>query len=601
MPDAAGGRARSPRAREQLALPTETAVPSLEQLSTTLADHVRGETPRYNEPTAEFFLPVHGFVRLTADEVAIVDHPAFQRLGLVQQLGQANLVYRGATHKRFEHTLGTLHVAQKMLDAIATNHRTVMRPANPDPTDAPLADPPTDRERVFIRLAALLHDIGHLPAGHTLEDELRLLGRHDETERLRLVVDRSSWPPSGVGPLRQLIDRRYRQWIPAEGSATDLLMQLIAKNPSEAPPWVGGLVRIGLCRDIVGNTICADLLDYLHRDWYHIGKPKYFDERLLQYMEIRHGRDADHFVISLGRRPKIRTDAVSAILGLLESRYELAESVLFHRTKCAAAAMLERGIRELEAAIPEADRSQWLRDLEQDLLDHSDESALNHLLQEAGARSCAPALRPLSALKSRTLYSSISTTFRDELPGDISRKLFRTYTEEDEAPKRRNEAVQLIEEDIGLPPGSLVMYCPDKSMNAKIARVRIYINGTIAQFDEWEESNDHMLGGGHLEAQLHRFDRLWRIHLFVAREVWAAMQPERQELLRQAIETLILWRTPGESSIDARVHSLAVLAAKVEGTPYFEREPQDVLIGARGSETVLRYPNGAPTLRSFFR
>ena len=111
-----------------------------------------------------------------------------------------------------------------------------------------------------------------------------------------------------------------------------------------------------MCSDIVGNTICADLLDYPHRDWYHVGKERRFDERLLQYMELRTPRSndelledgfplpasADAFVISIGNRPKVRTDGISGILELLERWYQLAEAVLFHRTKMTATAMLER-------------------------------------------------------------------------------------------------------------------------------------------------------------------------------------------------------------------------------------------------------------------
>jgi HD superfamily phosphohydrolase len=111
---------------------------------------------------------------------------------------------------------------------------------------------------------------------------------------------------------------------------------------------------------MIGNTICADLLDYIYRDWYHVGKPRIPDDRIFQYMEIRRW-DADgqprlltptqhvndRFVIALGQKTKIRTDGVSAILGLLEWRYDLAEMVLFHRTKLAASAMLDRALFEL--------------------------------------------------------------------------------------------------------------------------------------------------------------------------------------------------------------------------------------------------------------
>src|SRR5260370_41315804 len=115
---------------------------------------------------------------------------------------------------------------------------------------------------------------------------------------------------------------------------------------------------------MMGNTLCADLLDYIQRDWYNIGKRRPFDDRLLQYMEIRGtagvdgtaaARPRDKFVISLGRRPKIRTDAISNILDLLEWRYSLAETVLFHRTKLAAAAMLDRALYELWGGVGNED------------------------------------------------------------------------------------------------------------------------------------------------------------------------------------------------------------------------------------------------------
>src|SRR4051794_17639798 len=68
--------------------------------------------------------------------------------------------------------------------------------------------------------------------------------------------------------------------------------RLPATRPSEKTfdqfgslPTISNSFRV--CRDLIGNTICADLLDYLHRDWLHLGKPKHFDDRLLEYLEIR--------------------------------------------------------------------------------------------------------------------------------------------------------------------------------------------------------------------------------------------------------------------------------------------------------------------------
>ena len=307
----------------------------------------------------EFFLPVSGFVWFYPEEVDVTNHPAFQRLGRVYQLGQTHLVYRGGTHKRIEHVLGAVHIVQRVIDAIEHNSQkngkaTYKRSALQ-----------TEEVR-FVRLGALLHDIGHIAAGHTVEDELCLAERHDEDKRLDAVFNSSRWQNAEGLTLTQLVDQAFAFYVPgklrnAGIKPSHIVRLLIRKTPKDADKDPlekeqrvlenSEEIRLQVCRDLIGNTICADLLDYIHRDWYHIGKPKPFDDRLLHYMEIRNlgvvpefPSPKDRFVISLGRRPKLRTDAISNILELLEWRYQLAESVLFHRTKLAAAAMLDRAL-----------------------------------------------------------------------------------------------------------------------------------------------------------------------------------------------------------------------------------------------------------------
>src|SRR6058998_3910337 len=97
--------------------------------------------------------PIHGFVRIEGRECDIVDSASLQRLRRVKQLAMAHLVYPGATHTRFEHTLGVLDVAGRLCKRLAV-----------------------DREhRRLIRLAALLHDIGHGPFSHGSEEVLELV------------------------------------------------------------------------------------------------------------------------------------------------------------------------------------------------------------------------------------------------------------------------------------------------------------------------------------------------------------------------------------------------------------------------------------------
>ena len=97
-----------------------------------------------------------------------------------------------------------------------------------------------------------------------------------------------------------MIDELYESTAKELGlgkhDAFTILSHIVCKPPkkeSEKAVWISTSASLAenfplrVCQDIVGNTICADFLDYLHRDWYHLGKPLYFDERLYQYMEVR--------------------------------------------------------------------------------------------------------------------------------------------------------------------------------------------------------------------------------------------------------------------------------------------------------------------------
>ncbi len=328
----------------------------------------------------ELFIPVHGHVLLYPEEIAVIDHPSFQRLRRVRQLGMAHMVFPGATHTRFEHSVGAVHVAQLIVNHINHNFRRRELTAEVGDWVCCGVDYPTAR---FIRLAALLHDIGHLPVGHTLEDELGHLRHHDGSERLSLVSERCYEQyeicralkldvgierPAAGWSLRALVNAIYgpfakRIAVPVEPFI--LLSHIVCKPPKgedkvKIAQW--DLIRqkieesfdLSVCRDIVGNTICADFLDYLFRDWHHLGKSLYHDKRLYQYMEVRsHTRQGGtndgpaKFVINIGPVEKIRHDALTDILELLDARYKLGETVLFHRTKLSLTGVLDRCLLEI--------------------------------------------------------------------------------------------------------------------------------------------------------------------------------------------------------------------------------------------------------------
>src|ERR1700733_12343593 len=111
--------------------------------------------------------PIHGDIELSSLETAILDLPVMQRLRGIKQLGTAHLVYPGTLHTRFDHSVGVCAVAHRIVASLRRSGLQV----------------PAELEDA-IGVAALLHDVTHVPFGHTLEDERRLFARHDKGSRL---------------------------------------------------------------------------------------------------------------------------------------------------------------------------------------------------------------------------------------------------------------------------------------------------------------------------------------------------------------------------------------------------------------------------------
>src|SRR6185437_8837417 len=120
--------------------------------------------------------PIHAFIHLDSDEVKAVNSPPFQRLRSIQQLALTNLVYPGATHKRFEHCLGVMELAGRIYDTI-----TDPKHIHPEMRDlVPVAgEHDFTYWRRVVRMAALFHDLGHLPFSHAAE-HLLPAGRSEE-------------------------------------------------------------------------------------------------------------------------------------------------------------------------------------------------------------------------------------------------------------------------------------------------------------------------------------------------------------------------------------------------------------------------------------
>jgi HD superfamily phosphohydrolase len=242
---------------------------------------------------------VHGFVELYDQEAAIVDHPAFQRLRRIHQLAMAYLVYPGATHTRFEHSLGVLHVADRLARRLGL----------------------TDDTCRNVRLAALVHDLGHGPFSHISEEPLAACSRdHVRGVALEKLHERIT-----VDIVREVLLRERLITREQAAAVEDIL---------GASPSAGRTVE----RDIVSGPLDADKLDYLLRDSHHAGvRYGIYDlDRVVQAVRVLEDSSGSYLAIA--------DEDVAAVDQVVIARHHMATNVYRHRIRRITDAMLVRAV-----------------------------------------------------------------------------------------------------------------------------------------------------------------------------------------------------------------------------------------------------------------
>jgi HD superfamily phosphohydrolase len=254
--------------------------------------------------------PVHGDIYLTHEELSVLDTREMQRLRGIKQLGTAHLVYPGATHTRFEHSIGCVHLAQRIIDAV--NRSFEERPRECLGIG--------EEEARVIRLAALVHDVTHIPYGHNVEDQAGLMQRHDSPRRFEEML-------SGETEVGQALARaRAREEVLS-------VLAPQAEGRAAIPPYWS---------QINADTICSDILDYLQRDAHYTGLRIQIDERLLNYFRV--DRDSGNLYIDLAKHELLREDILSEVVRMLEARYYFSERVYYHHAKVAAGVLVSRAV-----------------------------------------------------------------------------------------------------------------------------------------------------------------------------------------------------------------------------------------------------------------
>jgi uncharacterized protein len=259
-----------------------------------------------HEPKHRVRCPVHGFIRFSESERELIDHRLFRRLRWIRQLALTELLYPGATHTRFEHSLGVMEVATRIFDSLARSKGDVM-----EITFASvglLKEKPLARARQLVRLAALLHDIGHCCFSHAAEEVIQKDSGH-ESLTVKVLTDAAF--------LRTELDRLF-----FEGCAE--LTAYLIKAGKGFPP------QLQVLRDIVSGQADADRTDYLLRDSHHCGVDYgLFDyRRMIECLTLLQDPDGMG-----GLEIAIHRDGVHTFEALILARYQMHTQVYNHRLR----------------------------------------------------------------------------------------------------------------------------------------------------------------------------------------------------------------------------------------------------------------------------
>ena len=233
--------------------------------------------------------PIHDFIRVYHHELPLIDHPIFQRLRRIRQLSGAHLTYPAAQHTRFEHSLGVMHIAGQAGHSL--NEKGFLK---------------SDDIQV-LRLAALLHDIGHGPFSHLYEEIIQKKKMSHEDFGKQIILK------SEIGDI-----------ISKNGFDKKFITKIAFGNS-----------KFQYLNEIVSGALSADMMDYLLRDGYFTGAEhaKVDHKRITQSLNVHRKKLA------------LERSALYSFESMMHSRYQMFKAVYFHKTVRAAEVMLLEALR----------------------------------------------------------------------------------------------------------------------------------------------------------------------------------------------------------------------------------------------------------------
>jgi uncharacterized protein len=239
--------------------------------------------------------PVHRYISFSAVERDLIDTSVFQRLRRIRQLAGAHLVYPSAQHSRFEHSLGTMHVAGYAGESL-------LRKGFIDNEDSIQQ----------LRLAALLHDVGHGPFSHLFEEVLE---------------SKCSMTHEDMGK-KVILESEIGDVLRGHGF-----------NPSDICRLSFGESKSSFLNEIIAGGLSADIMDYLPRDSLFTGA---------EYGKIDYHRLIASFEVVATGHLAINKSALYSFESMLISRYEMFKAVYFHKTVRSAEVMLLHSLAQAD-------------------------------------------------------------------------------------------------------------------------------------------------------------------------------------------------------------------------------------------------------------
>lgn len=270
---------------------------------------------------------VYGFIQLDQQEWDIINHRVYQRLRRIKQLALTDMVYPGAVHTRFEHSIGVMQMASDIFDSIISKERTKKLLAERYRLD----DSGLKHYRKVIRLAALLHDIGHSPFSHAGEDLMPLKedGEHLKHEAYSIKIIETYF--------RELIESH-----PINSNfhiLVDEVTTLLGGDKFRAS--FGGILF--LFKEIISGQLDADRADYLLRDSIHTGVSYglYDRNRFINCIDLGQMAETGDLVLA------IQEGGWHIAESLVLARYQMFSQVYFHKTRQAYDGHVNRAVKEI--------------------------------------------------------------------------------------------------------------------------------------------------------------------------------------------------------------------------------------------------------------